>query len=303
MVNLAVKIGNLKLKNPVMVASGTFGEEYRELIDIGALGAVVAKTITLKPQAGNPPPRIAETSNGMLNSIGMENKGVGDFVKNKLPVLKKFKIPVIASIAGDDDREFAELAKALDISGADAIEINLSCPNVKHGKLSGLMAQEKDVAYRIVNAVRKATRLTIIAKLSPCVADIAQIAKATKDAGADAALLINTFPAMAVDIDSKKPILGNTSGGLSGPAIKPIALKAVWDVYNRVKIPIIGCGGIMDYRDAIEFILCGASAVQIGTANFINPKTPLEVIAGIKKYLMKNKTSGMNVLVGALKRG
>lgn len=299
---LETVIGRLKLKNPVMAASGTFGPEYGELTDINKLGAYVAKTITLRARTGNPPPRVVETPSGMLNAIGLENKGLDDFIQNKLPKLKNIKIPVIASITGDDAGEFKELTKGLSESKKiSAIEINLSCPNVKHGKRDFLIAQDEDATYEIIEAVRKATPLTIIAKLSPNVTDITKIAKSAERAGADAVSLINTLIGTAVDIDTKKPILGNVMGGLSGPAIKPIALRMVHETYKKAKIPIIGIGGIMDYKDAIEFILCGASAIQVGTANFVNPKAATEIIKGIKKYMKGNKISDIKRLIGALR--
>lgn len=299
MVNLSVKIGKLKLKNPVIAASGTFGDEYSALVNIKALGAIVAKTVTLRPQAGNPPPRVVETPSGMLNAIGLENKGLDYFVKEKLPLLKKFSVPIIASISGDDEEEFAELARHLTrIKGIDAVELNLSCPNIRHGPRDCLIAQDEEATHRIVKAARKSTSLTLIAKLSPNVTDITKIAKAAETAGADAVSLVNTFIGMAVDIEAKRPVLGNITGGLSGPAIKPLALRMVWEVYKKSAIPVIGMGGIMDYRDAIEFMLAGASAIQVGTANFVNPKAPVEIISGIKKYLKNNKIRSVNELIG-----
>ena len=304
MVDLSVKIGKLKLKNPVMVASGTFAPEYGELMNINKLGALVLKTITLEERWGNPPPRVAETPSGMLNSIGLENRGVDDFINNKIPKLNKIKIPIIASIAGNDEKEYAALAKKLDRTGRiSALEINLSCPNVKHGARKGLIAHDEEATHSTISAVRRVTRLPIIAKLTPSVTDIAKIAIAAEKGGAEAVLLVNTFAAMAVDIDTKKPRLGNIVGGLSGPAIKPIALKMVWDVYNNVDIPVIGVGGIMDYRDAIEFMICGATAVQVGTAIFVNPKAALEVIEGIIRYCVKNNVTNAGELVGGLKVG
>lgn len=302
MVNLSVKIGKLKLKNPVMVASGTFGLEYRQLVDVGGLGAIVTKTITLKARTGNPAPRIAETQSGMLNSIGLENKGLDDFIRNKVPLFPTGKTALIVSIAGDTEEEFAGLVKALNkIKKVDAIELNLSCPNVRHGMREGLTAQDERAVYEVINSVRAMTNLTLIAKLSPCVTDIVKIAKAAEEAGADAVSLINTYPALAVDITTKKPMLGNVTGGLSGPAIKPIALKMVRDAYKKIKIPIIGIGGIMDYKDALEFILCGARAVQVGTANFVNPKAAEEIIRGIKRYLIENKIDKIGTIVGSLR--
>lgn len=301
MVDLSVKIGKLRLKNPVMAASGTFGIEYGELIDINKLGAIVTKTVTPKPRVGNPPPRLAETASGMLNSIGLENKGVEDFIKNKLPLLNKLKTAVIVSIAGDDEEEYGALAGDLGrIERVDAIEINLSCPNIKHGKRERLFAQDEEATSSVVDSVRKRTGKTIIAKLSPNVTDITKIAQAAEDAGADAVLLTNTFFGMAVDVDTKKPKLGNVFGALSGPAIRPLVLHAVWKSYGKVKLPIIGCGGIMDYRDALEFIICGAAAVQIGTANFVNPNSTVEIVRGMKKYLVRKKICGIRELIGTL---
>jgi len=310
--NLGVNIGKLKLKNPVMAASGTFGEEYRKLTDISSLGALVTKTITLKPRVGNPPPRIVETASGMLNAIGLENKGLDDFVNNKMPVLRKFGTALVVSMAGDDENEFAKLAGYLSkTKGIDALELNLSCPNLIRrvkgqgsrvkGKEKEIIAQDEEAVYRIVKAVKKATNLVMIAKLSPNVTDISEIARVAESAGADAVSLVNTFSAMAVDIDTKKPMLGNITGGLSGPAIKPIALKMVWEAYEKIKIPIVGIGGIMSYKDAVEFMLCGATAIQVGTANFVNPRASTEVIDGIKDYMRENRISDINNLIGDIR--
>lgn len=300
--SLEVRLGKLKLKNPVMVASGTFGTEYGELIDINKLGAYIAKTITLNARIGNSPHRVCETPSGMLNSIGLENRGLDDFIKNKIPGLKRLKIPLIASIAGDDAVEFKELARALGkVKKIAALEINLSCPNVKHGRRDLCFAQDEEATYGIIEAVRKSTALTVIAKLSPNVTDIKRIAKAAERAGADAVSLINTLVGMAVDIDTQRPVLGNVTGGLSGPAIKPIALRMVREAYNSTKIPVIGIGGIMNYKDAVEFMLCGASAVQVGTANFVNPAASTEIIDGIKSYMAENSIKEIKELIGALK--
>lgn len=302
MVNLGVRIGKLKLKNPVMAASGTFGIEYGELVNIDRLGAYITKTITLNARTGNPPPRICETPSGMLNSIGLENKGLEDFLRNKVPDLKKLKVPLIVSISGDDADEFKKLAKGLSKAGCiSALEINLSCPNVKHGKRDFLIAQDEAATGEIIEAVRSVTALTVIAKLSPNVTDIRKIARSAADAGADAVSLVNTFIGMAIDIEAKRPILGNITGGLSGPAIKPLALRMVREVYNSVKIPVIGMGGIMDHKDAIEFMLCGASAVQVGTANFIDPGALANIIDGVKAYMVKHGIKDMEKLTGALK--
>ncbi|MFH1848345.1 MAG: dihydroorotate dehydrogenase [Candidatus Omnitrophota bacterium] len=297
---LKIRIGNITLKNPVMAASGTFGmgEEYSGLMDINKLGAIVTKTITLLPRAGNPAPRLVETPSGLLNSIGLENGGVDDFLKNKMPFIRKLKVPVIVSIGAEDVDEYAKLAEKLDRQGVAGIEINISCPNVRTGLQFG---KTPEGVSAVVSAVRKATKRTIITKLTPNVSDITQVAKAAQDAGSDAVSLVNTFLGMAVDIDSGKPLLGAVTGGLSGPAIKPMALRMVWEAHKKIKIPIIGIGGIMSYRDAIEFIICGASAVQIGTANFVDPRIGPEIIDGIGRYLKKKRINDINKLTGTLK--
>ena len=302
--SLTVKIGKMKLKNPVMVASGTWGAEYGELYDIDKLGAIVLKTITLKERIGNPPPRVCETASGMLNSIGLENKGVEDFIDNKLPKFRGIKTHLIASIAGDDKNEFKTLAGRLSECGlVDALELNLSCPNLSYGSRDDLIAHNEKAVYETVKAVRRSTKLTIITKLSPNVTDIKVFAKAAEAGGSDAIALTNTFIGMAVDIDTKKPMLGNVTGGLSGPAVKPLSLRAVWEAGKAVDIPIVGIGGITDYKDAVEFMLCGARAIQVGTANFVNPKTPVEIIKDLEEYLKKKNISGIDKLVGAVKLG
>jgi len=303
-VNLAVSIGKLKLKNPVMVASGTWGIEYKDLADIDKLGAIVLKTITLKARTGNPPPRVAETSSGMLNSIGLENTGLDDFLKNKLPLFNSAKTRLVVSIAGDDEAEFKELARRISkAKRADALELNLSCPNIHYGLNKGIIAHDEKAIYRVVKAARGATGLAVIAKLSPNVTDIAAMAKAAESAGADAVAIANTFIGMAVDIDTRRPKIGNVVGGLSGPAIKPLALRTVWQAYKEIKIPIIGIGGIMDYKDAIEFMLCGARAVQFGTANFVDPQAPAAAVKGIAAYMKRSGMKNTNALVGAIKSG
>lgn len=302
MVGLSVKIGKLKLRNPVIAASGTFGMEYRKLIDVGLLGAIITKTITPKARIGNPPPRIAETASGMLNSIGLENKGLDDFIKNKIPLFPANNTALIVSIAGDNEDEFAQLAKALNkIKKVKAIELNLSCPNVKHGKRGCLIAQNEEATRAVVRSVRSVTTLPIIAKLTPNITDITKIAKAAEDGGADAVSLINTFYGMAVDIETGRPKLGNITGGLSGPAIKPLAIRFVYETYKVSNIPIIGIGGIMNYEDAIEFMLCGATAVQIGTANFVNPAAYINIVKGIKVYSEKNGLKSVTDIIGKLK--
>ncbi len=301
-VNLSVSIGKLKLRNPVMVASGTFGyaEEFKDFINLKRLGAVVSKTITLHPRKGNPTPRTCETPAGMLNSVGLENPGVESFIENKLPSLVKIGIPVIVSIASEGDpKEFIELAKSLDkIKAISAIEINISCPNLRHTKL---VSQDPDSTYEVVRLVRKATDKTVITKLSPNVTSIVDIAEAAKGAGSDAVSLINTLSGMSIDIEKKKSKIASITGGLSGPAIRPVAVRMVYEVYQKIKIPIIGMGGIMDTPSALEFFIAGATAVSIGTANFINPKATIEIINGLKQYLSKNKIKDINHLTGSLK--
>ena len=289
----------MSLKNPVVVSSGTFGfgEEFEGFFDLSRLGAIIPKGISLKPMAGNPPPRIFETEGGILNSIGLQNPGFREFIKNKLPYYKNLKTHLIINFFGNTQKEYVELARRFDdVAGISGLEMNISCPNVKRGGI--VFGTDPQMAYRLVQAVRKATALPLIVKLSPNVTDIALMAESVEEGGADAVSLVNTFRAMAVNIHTKKPELGNTIGGLSGPAIKPIALRMVWEVGQAVNIPIIGMGGIMNATDAIEFILVGASAVQIGTANLINPKTGIEVIRGIKKYLTQNKIDRIQKLIG-----
>ncbi len=282
---MGISIGKIKLKNPVMVASGTFGyaKEFEGLVDLKKLGAIVTKTITIKPRPGNPMPRVCETASGMLNAIGLQNEGVEDFIEEKLPYLSKIGVPVIVSISGDSIKEFCGLTKRLDREkGVDGIELNISCPNINKGK--ALVAQDKDATYSVVKNVREATSKTLITKLSPNVTDIVKIAKAACKAGTDAVSLVNTFLAMAIDIETGKPKLANITGGLSGPAIKPIALRMVWEVARNIKKPVIGMGGIMTADDAIEFLLAGAKAVQVGTANFVEPGVCEKIIKGIEKW-------------------
>ncbi len=298
------KLGALELKNPVMTASGTFasGKEYGEFFDLSLLGAVVCKTITLEARAGNKPPRIADYPYGMLNAIGLENKGAQYFIETTLPFIRQHNTACVASIAGSDAGEYAELAEILDgEKDVHGIEVNMSCPNVSHGQSKGLFSQDPKTVEEIMTAVRVETKKPIYAKISPNVTDITIIAKACEDAGADAVSMINTFPAMGVNLQTRRPVLGNIKGGFSGPALKPIALKMVWEVYNTVKIPIIGIGGIMNATDALEFILCGASAVQVGTANFVNPAAAAEVALGIEKYFKDNKLTSIDDLKGKLK--
>lgn len=302
---LEVEVGGIRMKNPVMTASGTFGygEEFSPFIDLDKLGAIVLKGITLKPKRGNPPPRIIETPSGILNAIGLQNVGVEVLINKKLPYLQKFTTPVIINISGDTLEEYVELARKLDnISqekGIAGLEINISCPNVHKGGI--VWGSEAQLTYKVVNNIRKVTTLPLIVKLSPNVTDIKVIAVAAEEAGADVLSLINTLVGMAVDVSLRRPKLANISGGLSGPAVKPVALWMVWQVFQTVKIPIIGMGGIIKAEDALEFIIAGARAVSIGTANLVNPKAAIEIIEGIEEYLVENKIKDINELVGSLK--
>jgi len=302
---LKVEIAGIKLKNPVMTASGTFGygQEYAPFIDLNRLGAMILKGITLKPKMGNPPPRIIETPSGMLNAIGLQNVGVEMLIKEKLPYLKKFNTPVIINISGDTIEEYVELAqklgeisKEMKIAG---LEVNISCPNVKKGGM--VWGTDAKATYKIVSSIRKTTSLPLVVKLTPNVTDIKTIAQAAEEAGADALSLINTLVGMVVDIDSRKPKLANISGGLSGPAVKPVALWLVWQVFQTVNIPVIGIGGIIKIEDALEFIIAGAQAIEIGTANFLNPKVTIEIVEGIQKYLIEKNIKDINELVGSMK--
>ena len=297
--DLSVAIGKLKLKNPVMVASGTFGfgEEYEDFIELDRLGAIIPKGISLKPMVGNLPPRIFETEGGILNSIGLQNPGFDEFITDKLPFLTRIRTHLIINFFGNTQKEYVELAGRFnEVPGISGLEMNISCPNVKRGGIA--FCSDPRMTYRLVRAVRKSTPLPLIVKLSPNVTEIDFLAKIAEEGGADGVSLVNTFKAIAINIHSRKPELGNIIGGLSGPAIKPIALRMVWEVSQRVKIPVIGMGGIVKAEDAIEFILAGASAIQIGTANLVNPRVGMEVINGIKKYLVENKINHVRKLIG-----
>ncbi len=300
--NLSINIANTTFNNPVTVASGTFGhaEKYYNLEEVKKLGAIVPKTVTLHKREGNPPVRIVETPSGMLNAIGIENPGADGFIQNKLPAFKKIGVPLIISILGHTDEEFKTLTEKFnEAGGIAALELNLSCPNL--GKKI-LAAQDPEATFRIVKAVKQISRVPVIAKLAPNVTDITVIARAAEDAGADAISLVNTFSAMAIDIQKRKSILGNFTGGLSGPAIRPMAVYMVYQVAQTVKIPIIGMGGIMTAQDALQFILAGASMVAVGTANFINPRAPLEVLEGIKEYMREHKIKDIHEIIGGLQR-
>lgn len=299
--NLAVNIGRLRLKNPVMTASGTFGYglEYSEFIDLNRPGAIVVKGLSVLPKEGNPPPRIIETAAGMLNSIGLQNIGIENFIKKKLPFLRKYDTCVIANFFGDSIGEYAEAAKMLsDSEGIHGLELNISCPNKQAGW--SVFGTDPKVTSEVVSAVRGTTGLPLIVKLSPNVTDIKIMARAAEEAGADAISLINTITGMAVDIKTRRPKLANITGGLSGPAIKPIALRMVWEAYNSVKVPLIGMGGIMNVNDAVEFMLAGATAVAVGTANFVNPNATIDIIEGIETFMRENRIPDIKELIGGL---
>ena len=298
--SLGVDIAGIKMKSPIMTASGTFGYglEYAELINLNFFGAIVTKTITLEPRIGNPQPRIVEVAGGMLNSIGLQNPGAKVFIEEKLPKLKRYRVPVIANISGSKETEFVKLVALLSNIGLSGLEINISCPNVER---AGLFAQDANLTYKLVKKVREVTGLPLIVKLTPNITDITLIARAAEDAGADAISLINTLIGMSIDIQTKKPKLANVIGGLSGPAVKPIALRMVYEASKKARIPIIGMGGIMTSDDAIEFLLAGASAVAIGTANFVNPNTCCEIIEGIKTYMKANSFNKISDITGKLK--
>jgi len=299
--NLEVCIGKLKLKNPVMTASGTFGygEEYAEFVDLNRLGAVVVKGLSLLPKEGNPTPRIAETPSGMLNSIGLQNIGIERFIKEKVPFLKQFNTSVIVNFFGDSIEEYVAAAEKLScVDGIDGLEMNISCPNKQAGW--SIFGTDPLVTHKVVSAVRKKTELTLIVKLSPNVTDIALMAKAAEDAGADAVSVINTITGMAIDIQTRRPRLANIRGGLSGPAIKPIAVRMVYEVKQAVKIPIIGLGGIMNSDDAIEFIIAGATAVAVGTANFVNPNATMEILDGMTEYMKIHGIKDIGSLTGTI---
>jgi len=301
-INLTTKLGRLKLKNPVLVASGTFGygEEYSQFLNLNELGGIITKSVTLNPTAGNPPPRLAETPAGLLNCIGLENPGVDVFIKEKLPFLRKFNTRIIVNIAGEKKSDYLELTEVLNKKeGIDALEINVSCPNIKTGGYN-LGVNPKEV-YSLTKSLKKITNLPLIVKLTPSVTDITETAKAAEDGGAEALSLINTLLGMAIDISTQRPKLSNITGGLSGPAIRPVAVRMVWQVAQKVKIPLIGMGGIMGSEDALEFVLAGASAIAIGTANFVDPKTPIKVIEGIKCYLKEKGIDNFKDLIGKVK--
>jgi dihydroorotate dehydrogenase (NAD+) catalytic subunit len=302
-VNLSVQIGKLKLQNPVTVASGTFGYgvEYAKLLDLNQLGAVVVKGIRLGPVRGNPTPRTVEVASGLINAIGLQGPGVDGFIRKYWPFLKALKVPTIINIWGTTVEEYAEVARRFDaLGGVGALELNVSCPNIKEG--GAQFGTDCQLLSQVVAACRKATTLPLITKMSPNVVSIAPYARAAEEAGSDALSVTNSYPAMAIDIETRQPKLANVTGGLTGPCIKPIAIKLVWDAARAVKIPIIGMGGIQNASDAIEFMLAGATAVAVGTANFYEPQTALQVIAGIQQFMRRKHVADVREMVGSLQK-
>ncbi|MGI6122905.1 MAG: dihydroorotate dehydrogenase [Acetivibrionales bacterium] len=299
-INLKVNIGGLELKNPVIAASGSFGfgREYSRYFDLNRLGGIAVKGLTPLPRKGNPPPRIAETPSGILNSVGLQNPGVHEFIEKEIPFLRGFDTAIIANASGNTVEEYESMVEILSDADVDAIELNLSCPNVKEGCLS--FGSSAKGVNNVVSRVKKYAKKPLIVKLTPNVTDITEIAKAAEDAGADSVSLINTILGMAIDAKTRRPILGNITGGLSGPAVKPIALRMVYQVSKAVKIPVIGMGGISNGTDAIEFLLAGASAVMIGTAGFVNPMAWVETIEGIEAYMALNHVNAVTELIGGL---
>ncbi|HPC26863.1 MAG TPA: dihydroorotate dehydrogenase [Paludibacteraceae bacterium] len=301
MVKLNVDIGKLQLKNPVMTASGTFGYgiEYADFLDLSRIGSIIVKSITLRNREGNPYPRMKETASGMLNAVGLQNKGVKYFVENIYPLLKNIDTCIIANIAGSTIEEYVQIAEILnELDKISALELNISCPNVKEGGM--LFGNSSIVANQVVTAVRRVYSKELIVKLSPNVTSISEIAIAVESAGADAISLINTLVGMAIDIETRKPCLSTITGGLSGPAIKPVAVRMVWEAAHAVKIPIIGIGGIMNAADAIEFLLAGATAIEVGTANFMDPTVTIKIIEGIEQYLIQHGFDNVYEIIGAM---
>lgn len=301
MVDLKVNIGGLELRNPVMTASGTFGygEEFNDFVNFSRIGGIIVKGTTLHKREGNPYPRMAETPSGMLNAVGLQNKGVHYFVDSIYPRIKDFDTNVIVNVSGSCIEDYVKAAEIInELEHVPAIELNISCPNVKEGGMAfGVTAEG---AAEVVKSVRNAYKKTLIVKLSPNVTDVTEIAKSVEAEGADSVSLINTLLGMAIDAETRKPLLSTITGGLSGPAVKPIALRMVWQVAQSVKIPVVGLGGIMNAKDAIEFLLAGASAIQIGTANFIDPSITMKIEEGIKDYLVRHKLTSINDIIGAL---
>jgi len=299
--DMTVNLAGIRMKNPVMVASGTFGygPEYADLVDLNRLGAFVVKGIRMQPCPGNEVPRMVEVRGGLVNAIGLQGPGVKKFITGYLPFLRAYDVPVIVNIWGQTEDEYGEVAAHLDgVPGIAGLELNISCPNVRHGGIA--FGTDPQVAGRLIAGVRRRTRLPIIPKLSPNVPDIGMFARMAEESGADAVSLINTIPAMVVDVATRRPVLANKIGGLSGPAIHPVAVRLVWEAAKAVKIPVIGMGGIMEPEDALEFLIVGASAVAVGTANFTDPSTALRVVDGIEKYLVVHHMRDLRQVIGSV---
>ena len=299
--NTQVTIAGVTFKNPVMTASGTFGSgmEYSQFVDLNKLGAIVTKGVANVPWSGNPTPRVAETYGGMLNAIGLQNPGVDVFIERDLEFLKKFDTPVIVNVCGKTVEDYLETVERLNDTNVAMMEINVSCPNVKEGAIA--FGQKADALFDITSKIKNAAKKPVIMKLSPNVTDITEMAKAAEAAGADAISLINTITGMKIDVNRRQFVLANKTGGLSGPAIKPVAVRMVYQCANAVNIPIIGMGGIATAEDALEFIMAGATAVSVGAMNFMNPYTTIEVVEGIEGYMLRNKISDIKELIGCVK--
>jgi len=303
MADLRIKIGPLEFRNPVILASGTcgYGSELEDFIDLSEIGGIIVKGTTLEPREGNPYPRMAETASGMLNAVGLQNKGIDHFEKNIYPHLAEYKTHVIVNINGNTIEDYVELSRRINsFSAIPAIELNISCPNVKQGGM--VFGTNPASARKVISAVRRVYDKTLIVKLSPNVTDITEFARISQEEGAEAVSLVNTFLGMAVDISNMRPKLSTITGGLSGPAIKPVALRMVWQAARAVTIPVIGLGGIMNAEDALEFIMAGATAVQVGTASFINPRAGTEIVAGIEKFLVEKEIDSVSTITGIINR-
>ena len=303
MADLRIKIGPLEFRNPVILASGTcgYGSELEDFIDLSEIGGIIVKGTTLEPREGNPYPRMAETASGMLNAVGLQNKGIDHFEKNIYPHLAEYKTHVIVNINGNTIEDYVELSRRINsFSAIPAIELNISCPNVKQGGM--VFGTNPASARKVISAVRRVYDKTLIVKLSPNVTDITEFARISQEEGAEAVSLVNTFLGMAVDISNMRPKLSTITGGLSGPAIKPVALRMVWQAARAVTIPVIGLGGIMNAEDALEFIMAGATAVQVGTASFINPRAGTEIVAGIEKFLIEKEIDSVSTITGIINR-
>ena len=300
--DLSVDLAGIRLKNPVLTASGTFGygEEYRDIVDLDRLGGIIVKGVSARPIKGNPPPRIWETPSGMLNAIGLENPGVDVFLSEKLPYLRQYDTAVIVNIFGYSLEDYVAVTERLDgVPGVAGLEVNISCPNVKAGGF--VFGTNVKASFELLSALRRRTKLPLIAKLSPNVTDITEFARAAADAGCDGLSLINTLLGMAIDVRSRRPRLANCTGGLSGPAIRPVAVRMVWQAAQAVRLPIIGMGGIMTAEDALEFVLAGATAVAVGTANFVNPAATLDVISGLETFLAREGVASLRELTGQVR--